>query len=165
MNCDVCFLLCNFFVVVFLYWAFAWKWDLEEFICFCGSFLTWRHSLYSDLQLVYCVNDCSIRVGIMLLGGEGAAGADEHLKPLKFYSKIFAKLCILRGRKKLRSCIDWADWSLNHYFKCFSSWPISHQATVKLGTSCNCGARTVWCNLQGGINSSSQNYLIRILLE
>lgn len=138
-----------FFCVIFcccfslLYWAFAWKWDLEEFICFCGSFLTWRHSLCSDLQLVYCVNDCSIRVGIMLLGGEGAAGADEHLKPLKFYTKIFAKLCILRGRMKLRSCTDWAEWSLNHYFKCFCSWPISHQATVRLGTSCNCvGART-----------------------
>lgn len=42
----------------------------------------------------------------MLLGGEGAAGADEYLNPLKFYAKIFAKLHILRGRMKLRSCTD-----------------------------------------------------------
>lgn len=34
----------------------------------------------------------------MLLGGEGAAGADEYLKPPKFYAKIFAKLHTLRER-------------------------------------------------------------------
>lgn len=33
----------------------------------------------------------------MLLGGEGAAGADEYLKPPEFYAKISAKLHI-RGK-------------------------------------------------------------------
>jgi len=42
----------------------------------------------------------------MVLGGEGAAGADEHLKPLKFYAKIFAKLHTLQGKMKMRSHTD-----------------------------------------------------------
>ena len=109
----------------------------------------------------YCVNDCNVRVGIMVLGGEGAAGADEHLKPLKFYAKIFAKLHTLQGKMKMRSHTDWVEWSLKHYFKCFHPWPVSHQASVKLGTNCSCaGAGAVWWNLQGDVKSCSRSFFI-----
>lgn len=132
----VIFLLLFFFIVLGICMKMG-SWRVHLFLWLIPH-LEAQSLLWFAISLL-----CSIRVGIMLLGGEGAAGADEHLKPLKFYTKIFAKLYVLRGRMKLRSCTDWAEWSLNHYFKCFCSWPISHQATVKLRTSCNCvGART-----------------------
>lgn len=79
----------------------------------------------------YCGNDCcSVRAGALLLGGKGAAGADEYLNHPSFMQRSLQNYTH-RGKDEIEKPHRLTGMVL----KMFPSLT-SHRAGVKLGTSC-----------------------------
>lgn len=89
----------------------------------------------------YCVNEC--QNWYYAFGWRGSSRSWWILKTTQVLCKDLCKITHTGGKMKLRSHKEWVEWSLKHCFKYFHPWPVSHEASVKLGTDCSCaGAGT-----------------------
>lgn len=136
-----------FLCLIFFCSLFAWKWHFEQWSV-ADAGLSPGGSVSAWVCISCCGNCCSGRAGALLLGGKGAAGAEEYLNHPSFMQRSLQNYTH-QGKMKLRSHTKWNGLK-NVSTPCLSSWQ------CQIRNQLCCRRNKVYWSLQGNGQSYSQ---------